>query len=78
MKKFFKILAVVFIVLIVAVVALLTYVKMFMPNVPIEEVKIEITPERVKRGEYLAHNVAQCVDCHSQRDWTRFSGPNRF
>lgn len=75
MKKFFKIIAITAAVLIVAVVALLSYVKLFLPGIPVEEVKIEYTPERVKRGEYLAHNVAQCVDCHSQRDWTRFSGP---
>lgn len=75
MKKLLKILAIFLVVLIVAVVALLAYVKNFKPNIPLEEVKIEYTPERIKRGEYLAHNVAQCVDCHSQRDWSRFSGP---
>jgi hypothetical protein len=75
MKKIFKILAIVVIVLIVAVIALLAYVKNFKPNIPVEEVKIEYMPERIKRGEYLAHNVSQCVDCHSERDWSRFSGP---
>jgi mono/diheme cytochrome c family protein len=29
----------------------------------------------IKRGEYLAHHVAGCIDCHSQRDLTKFSGP---
>jgi hypothetical protein len=29
----------------------------------------------VERGKYLAHHVALCMDCHSQRDFTRFSGP---
>jgi mono/diheme cytochrome c family protein len=28
----------------------------------------------IKRGEYLAH-VASCVDCHSQRDLTKYGGP---
>src|SRR5688572_2932463 len=29
----------------------------------------------VERGEYLAHNVAMCMDCHSKRDFTKFSFP---
>jgi Cytochrome c. len=75
MKKILKILIVFVFVLVAAVAALLGYVKNFKPNIPVEEVKIEYTPERIKRGEYLAHNVTQCIDCHSQRDWSRFSGP---
>lgn len=27
------------------------------------------------RGSYLAHHVAMCMDCHSQRDFNQFSGP---
>jgi hypothetical protein len=26
-------------------------------------------------GEYLANHVTICIDCHSRRDWTKFSGP---
>lgn len=29
----------------------------------------------VERGEYLAHHVAVCMDCHSKRDFTKFSFP---
>ncbi|MGB4844294.1 MAG: cytochrome C [Ferruginibacter sp.] len=29
----------------------------------------------VERGKYLAHHVAMCMDCHSQRDFNQFSGP---
>lgn len=32
------------------------------------------TPERLARGEYLA-SAAGCVDCHSERDFKRYSGP---
>lgn len=39
------------------------------------DVTIERTPERIKRGEYLFNNVASCVDCHSDRDFSKFSGP---
>lgn len=29
----------------------------------------------IKRGEYLAVHVAGCIDCHSKRDLTKYSGP---
>lgn len=29
----------------------------------------------IERGQYLAEHVAICMDCHSQRDYSRFSGP---
>ncbi|HKO80581.1 MAG TPA: hypothetical protein VJU78_09305, partial [Chitinophagaceae bacterium] len=29
----------------------------------------------VERGEYLAHHVAVCIDCHSKRDFSKFSFP---
>ena len=29
----------------------------------------------IERGKYLAHHVSLCMDCHSQRDFTQFSGP---
>ena len=33
------------------------------------------TPEQLARGKYLVEHVAVCIDCHSQRDWDKFSGP---
>lgn len=29
----------------------------------------------VARGEYLANHVAACMDCHSKRDFSKYSGP---
>ncbi|WP_293302543.1 c-type cytochrome [Pedobacter sp. UBA4863] len=29
----------------------------------------------IERGKYLANHVTVCIDCHSQRDWSTFSGP---
>lgn len=29
----------------------------------------------VERGKYLAHHVAVCIDCHSKRDFSKFSFP---
>ncbi len=51
------------------------YVTQALPNIPAEQIHVEPTPERVKRGEYLANHVAVCIDCHSTRDWDKFSGP---
>lgn len=75
MKKLLKILAVILVLAGVGFAAFIGYVVTFLPNVPLEEVRIEYTHERIKRGEYLAKSVAQCLDCHSERDWSKFSGP---
>jgi len=42
---------------------------------PPSDIKIEPTKERLKRGEYLANHVAVCIDCHSTRNWSLYSGP---
>lgn len=76
MKKLGKILGVIVLLIIVMVAGLLTYVKVALPNVgPAEEIKIDYTQERIQRGEYLANNISVCMDCHSTRDWSKFSGP---
>lgn len=64
------------ILFIIIVGGMLIYVKAALPDVgPPPDISIEITPERVKRGEYLANHVLLCMDCHSDRDWTKFSAP---
>ncbi len=76
MKKIIKIVGIVLAVIIIGVGALLTYVKAALPNVgEAEDIKIEYTPQRVERGRYLANSVCVCMDCHSKRDWEKFSGP---
>jgi len=76
MKKVLKILAIILLVLVLVVAAIMIYVKTALPNVgEASELKIEITPERLARGKYLANHVALCTDCHSTRDWTKFAGP---
>lgn len=30
---------------------------------------------KVERGKYLAMHVMVCMDCHSQRDWSKLAGP---
>jgi mono/diheme cytochrome c family protein len=44
---------------------------------PATGVKVEPSPALAQRGEYLARHVTVCVDCHSERDFGRFSGPPR-
>ncbi len=42
---------------------------------PPPTVSFDASPERLARGEYLAEHVVGCATCHTQRDWTKFSGP---
>jgi mono/diheme cytochrome c family protein len=76
MKKFGKIIIYLLLALIIIVGGLLSYVKFALPNVgEPANLKVEITPQRVERGKYLANHVTVCIDCHSSRDWSKFSGP---
>lgn len=76
MKKLLKVLGILLLVLVLVVVGAITYVTQALPDVPVPtDLKVAITPERVARGEYLANSVCVCMDCHSTRDWNKFSGP---
>lgn len=64
------------VVVLLAVSALLLYVRMALPDVGnAEDLTFEYTEERIARGEYLANSVTVCMDCHSKRDWGKFSAP---
>jgi hypothetical protein len=76
MKKVLKIVGYIVLILVVAVAGLLTYVKAALPDVgEAENITIEYTPERIERGKYLANHVTVCMDCHSTREFTKFSMP---
>ncbi len=76
MKKTVKIILGILGVFLLGIIGFITYVKTALPNVgPPAELTIERTEARIKRGEYLANSVAVCMDCHSTRDWSKFSGP---
>lgn len=48
----------------------------FFPNVEASpQLEVQHTPQQVERGRYLANHVALCMDCHSERVWTKYSGP---
>lgn len=73
MKKVFLI---IFLIVIIAIAGIAGYLKFALPNMePAPDLTITVTPDRIKHGEYLANHVAVCMDCHSTRDWSRFTGP---
>ncbi len=37
--------------------------------------KFESTPARLARGEYIVRNVADCMGCHAEHDWTAHDAP---
>lgn len=76
MKTLLRYTIVVLIIVVVAVGGMITYVKSALPNVgPPPEMAVEMTPDRIARGKYLANNVMQCVECHATRDFSLFAGP---
>jgi len=76
MKKFFTYVGYLLALIVIIVAGLLTYVKLALPDVgDAEDLSIDYTAERIERGRYLANTVTVCMDCHSKRDWSKFSGP---
>ncbi|MGH2644925.1 MAG: cytochrome C [Chitinophagaceae bacterium] len=76
LRKFFKVIAIIVVILILAIAGLLIYVKKALPDVgPAPEITIHSTPAMIERGQYLATHVTVCIDCHSTRDWAKFAGP---
>ena len=71
-----KVLLTILIIVILLIVGVASYVKFGLPNVGVApDLHVAINPARVAHGAYLANHVTLCMDCHSTRDWTRFSGP---
>ena len=63
-------------VLAVAVAGALIYIYGFLPRQrPAPDLRVEATPAVLEHGEYLVKHVLLCNDCHSERDWTLYSGP---
>lgn len=75
MKLLLKIVGVLVVLLLVVAAAGLGYLFFAYPNVPVTAYTIQPTPERLARGKYLNDHVVGCTTCHTQRDWTKFSGP---
>lgn len=61
---------------IAVIISVLVFVSFALPDVgEPETIQVELTPQRIERGRYLANSVASCIDCHSGRDWNQFAGP---
>ncbi len=76
MKKVLKITGIVLLIAVLAVAGLLSFVAFVLPKgIPVENITVEPTPERVERGRYLANNRMGCVGCHAERDFSRYAGP---
>jgi hypothetical protein len=76
MKRALTIFKFLVLAILIVVTGLVSYVKLVLPKVgnP-ENIRVELSPDRVERGRYLANSVSVCMDCHSKRDWNKFSGP---
>jgi mono/diheme cytochrome c family protein len=70
-----KILGIIFGIIILVIIGFGIYLKAFLPAIPLEDITVNVTPERIDHGAYLANHVMVCMDCHSVRDWQKFSGP---
>lgn len=58
------------------ILGLVGYLYLAFPKIEAaESIRIEATQERLARGKYLSNHVNVCIDCHSTRDWTKYSGP---
>lgn len=62
--------------LIILIIVPVAYLQFAFPKVsPVEDLRIEYTPDQIARGAYLANHVTVCTDCHSTRVFSLFSGP---
>ncbi|MEN2282449.1 c-type cytochrome [Algoriphagus sp. SE2] len=76
MKRFFKIIGYLFGMFLILLLGSLIYLQFAFPNVPEpEDLNVTYSQERIERGAYLANHVTVCMDCHSTRDFSLFSGP---
>lgn len=76
MTRLLKLLLTLIIIVAAAGLAGVGYLFAKYPSVPAAEtVTIERTPERLARGEYLVRHVVVCLECHSERDMAKYSGP---
>jgi len=76
MKKIFKVFAYLLGAIVLLLVCALAFLQLGFPKVDApEEITIEYSPDRIERGAYLANHVTVCMDCHSKRDFSQFSGP---
>jgi mono/diheme cytochrome c family protein len=76
MKKLLRAIGILLLIIVALGAGGFAYLNSAFPKVdPAPEMKVDITPERVEHGKYLANHVMLCMDCHAERDFSLFSGP---
>ena len=71
-----RILWIILSVVLTVIIVLIVYLRFVLPSVgSAPDIQVEITQERLNRGEYLATSVMGCIDCHTQRDFTKLTAP---
>lgn len=71
-----KVLFLLLVILVLAVAGVFSWLRFALPSVgPAPDLTVALTTERIERGKYLATHVMVCLDCHTQRDFSRYSGP---
>src|SRR5574338_144741 len=75
-NRFRKFLLLFFLFIVVVLIGGYIYFNLTYPKtLPAVEIKFDATEERIARGDYLVNHVTVCLSCHSQRDWSIYSGP---
>lgn len=76
MRFIVRIIVMLVLLIVIAAGGMALYLRLSFPRVPAAaDLHIEATPERIARGAYLANAVSSCVDCHSTRNWSQYTGP---
>lgn len=76
MKRVLRILGFLLLALVLLGAGAALYITQALPDIDApDDLHVELTPERVERGRYLANSVCVCMDCHAQRDWNVFAAP---
>ena len=66
MKMFFKVLGIALLVVVALLAAAASWLSLKKPaQRPATAEKVDATPERLARGQYLVEHVTACLDCHS-------------
>ena len=75
MNKILKIFGLLLIGIIGIVLVAVIYINTSFPNVEIDEsFRAELTDVNLERGKYLVESVTACFHCHSNVDFSKFSG----
>ncbi|MCG8607303.1 cytochrome C [bacterium] len=76
MKRLVKMVGGLLAVLVVLAISGIAYLQIALPDVgDAPALDISVQPAMLDRGKYLAENVANCIFCHSDHDFSYYAGP---